>query len=83
MKQATTASFQALTICTLQQKCTNPGCKVTRAAKFYKVVPHILGSSLSHLDNVTYLTPRIFRFLPDLGKYVQRWFRIIVPFKAP
>jgi len=72
MKQATTAYFQVFTICPLQQKCTNPGNKVARTAKFYKIVRYIFGSSLSNVDYVTFLKPRILRFLPDFGKYVQR-----------
>jgi len=82
MKQATALYFQVVAVCPLQQKCTNPGCKVARSAKFYKVVLYILGSSLSNLDHVTFLTPRILRFLPDFGQYVQRWYKIIVPFQA-
>lgn len=82
MKQATTVYFQVFIICPLQQKCTNSGCKVAQAAKFYTVVLYIFGSSLSNLDHFTFLTLRILRFLPDFGKYVQPWFKIIVLFQA-
>jgi hypothetical protein len=82
MKQVRAPYFQVVAICPLQQKCTDLGCKVARSAKFNKVVLYILGSSLSNLDHVTFLTPRILRFLPDFGQYVQGWFKIIVPVQA-
>lgn len=77
MKQVTTAYFQVFTTCPLQQKYTNPGFKFARVAKFYIMVLYVFGSSLSNVDHVT-----ILRFLPDFGKYVQHWFKIIVPFQV-
>jgi hypothetical protein len=46
----------------LEQGCTNPGCQVAVASKFYTVAPK---SSVWNFLHATVLAPRILKWLPD------------------
>ena len=52
----------------LHQGCTNPGCQVAWATKFYTVAPNIRGSLVRNLFHVTLLATKNLRWFNDFKK---------------
>lgn len=48
--------------------CTNLGCQVAMATKFYTVAPNICGCSIQNFIHVTLLVPRILVWFLDFWK---------------
>ena len=57
-----------VSMCYVQQGCTNPGSRVTLTNKFYTVAPDIYGSSVWNLLRVTVLAPIILMWLLNIRK---------------
>lgn len=53
------------------QRCTNRGCQDALATKFGKGEPKICGSTSRNLLHVNLLSPRILRWLLELGKFAH------------
>ena len=60
----------------LFQGCTNPVRQVTRAPKYFTMARNICGSSVRNLLFITFLAPRILRYILDFYKICKSLFYV-------